>query len=88
MPCVGEYAFFPDSIASIAEKRIGCGTSKSGWPIDKLIGFFSLAANSKTFRIPLESKASVRCAIQGCVFDMQKSWVIVGKISSLGKKVA
>ena len=43
---------------------MGAGTSKSGWPIERLIGFLSEAANSKTFRIPLESNAKVRFAIQ------------------------
>jgi hypothetical protein len=43
---------------------MGAGTSKSGWPIERLIGFLSEAANSNTFRIPLESKAKVRFAIQ------------------------
>src|SRR5262245_35411116 len=41
---------------------IGWGTSKSGCPIEKLIGSFILAARSKTLRMPLESKALVRSA--------------------------
>src|SRR5215471_15184307 len=38
------------------------GTSKSGCPIEKLIGSFIFAARSKTLRMPLESKALVRSA--------------------------
>jgi len=52
------------------------GTSKSGWPIEKLIGSFILAARSKTLRMPLESKARVRSArtdmiVQSSEFKVQ-----------------
>jgi hypothetical protein len=43
---------------------IGSGTSKSGCPIDKLIGFFIVEAISSTLRIPLESKARERSDTQ------------------------
>src|SRR5688500_4973283 len=41
-----------------------CGTSKSGWPIERLIGSFIFAARSNTLRMPLVSKLLVRSAIQ------------------------
>src|SRR6478672_2144256 len=49
-------------MASIAASLATSGTSKSGWPIEKLIGSFIFAARSKTLRMPLESKARVRSA--------------------------
>ncbi len=43
------------------------GTGKSGCPIDKLIGFFIVAARSNTLRMPELSKYLVRSAIQRCM---------------------
>src|SRR5579884_177429 len=37
------------------------GTSKSGSPIDRLIGSFIFAARSKTLRMPEASTPSARC---------------------------
>src|SRR5207237_2962103 len=52
-------------MASMQASFTGSGTSKSGWPIEKLIGSFIFAARSKTLRMPLESKARVRSARRG-----------------------
>jgi hypothetical protein len=53
---------------------LDAGSLDGTWNVEigltnRLIGFLSEAANSNTFRMPLESKANVRFAIQeGCVF--------------------
>src|ERR1019366_3141123 len=47
-------------MASIAAVFTTSGTSKSGSPIDRLIGSFILAARSKTLRIPEASTAKAR----------------------------
>src|SRR3954469_14693863 len=54
-------------MASMQASLIESGTSKSGWPIEKLIGSFIFAARSKTLRMPLESKALVRSARRAIV---------------------
>src|SRR5581483_11181884 len=45
---------------SIAASLMGSGTSKSGRPIDRLIGSFIFAARSKTLRMPDASTACAR----------------------------
>jgi hypothetical protein len=52
--------FFPDWMAAQAAVRISAGTSESGCPIERLIGFFIVAARANTLRMPLESKERVR----------------------------
>src|SRR6187431_87590 len=53
-------------MAAIAASLIASGTGKSGWPIERLIGFAILAARSKTLRMPELSNFEVRSASQGC----------------------
>src|SRR5947208_6246083 len=65
MPCVGEYPLLRCSIASMAARRIGSGTSKSGWPIERLMGSFSRAARSNTLRMPELSNCDMRSASNG-----------------------
>src|SRR5436190_15565357 len=47
-------------MASIAARLARSGTSKSGRPIEKLIGSFILAARSKTLRMPEASTPRAR----------------------------
>src|SRR5665213_1618966 len=47
-------------MASIAASLAASGTSKSGRPIEKLIGSFILAARSKTLRMPEASTPKAR----------------------------
>ena len=57
-----------DTVPLTYQARLsGAGTAKSGWPIDRLIGFFILAARSKTLRMPELSNCAVRWASQGCM---------------------
>jgi len=48
----------------VAACRTAAGTSKSGWPIDRLMGFSSLAARSNTLRMPEASMLSRRSAMR------------------------
>src|SRR5438046_1673547 len=41
---------------------IGSGTSKSGWPIERLTASLIVAARSKILRIPAASSPATRCA--------------------------
>src|SRR2546421_1787264 len=52
IPWVWVYRLCPELIASMAACLACWGTSKSGRPIDRLIGSFIFAARSKTLRIP------------------------------------
>src|SRR6516165_5387209 len=52
-------------MAAIAADLMGAGTSKCGWPMLRLIGFFRLRANSKTLRMPDDSMCCIRSAIHG-----------------------
>src|ERR1043165_9692461 len=63
-------------MASMQASLIWSGTSKSGWPIEKLIGSFIFAARSKTLRMPLESKARVRSA-RRAMWEQNKSSDVV-----------
>ena len=50
---------------AMAASLMASGTGKSGWPIERLIGFFILAARSNTLRMPELSNCAVRSASQG-----------------------
>src|SRR6516164_2763328 len=52
-------------MAAIAADLIRSGTSKCGWPMLRLIGFFRLRASSKTLRMPDDSMCCIRSAIHG-----------------------
>src|SRR5689334_11119988 len=72
MPCVWLYPFLSPRIAATAASLIASGTAKSGCPIERLIGFFILAARSNTLRMPELSNFAVRSANQGCdVIEMK-----------------
>ncbi len=64
IPCVTVYAFRPDSMARIAAFLTGSETSKSGRPIERLIGSFIVLAMSNALRIPETSICFIRSAIQ------------------------
>src|SRR5438552_1704294 len=51
-------------MAALAACLIGSGTGKWGWPMLRLTGSFSLAARSKTMRIPETSIWRILSAIQ------------------------
>src|SRR5688572_12459147 len=54
----------------MAAALTGSGTSKSGRPIERLIGSLSLAARSKTFRMPEASTPSARFEMKSPVERM------------------
>ncbi len=58
------YAFLPARMASMAAALAGSGTSKSGRPIDRLIGSFIDLAMSNALRMPEASMCFIRSAIQ------------------------
>ena len=64
MPWVTVYRFLPRRIASMAAALTGSGTSKSGCPIERLIGSFIALARSNTLRMPEASMCFIRSAIQ------------------------
>src|SRR3954447_1757188 len=64
MPWVTVYWFLPERIASIAAAFTGSATSKSGRPIDRLIGSFIALAMSNALRMPEASMWLIRSAIQ------------------------
>src|SRR5690348_9789917 len=51
-------------MALIAAALMGAGTSKWGWPIERLIGSLTFAARSKTRRMPLASMERARSLIR------------------------
>src|SRR5512144_2500451 len=67
MPCVTVYWFFPAWIASKAAVLTESATSKSGRPIERLIGFFIDWAMSKALRMPEASMCCILSAIQASV---------------------
>ena len=64
MPWVTVYWFLPERIASMAAAFTEPATSKSGRPIDRLIGSFIARAISKALRMPEASMCCIRSAIQ------------------------
>src|SRR5437868_11060590 len=56
-------------MAAWAASLIGCGTSKSGWPMLRFTGSFRLRASSNTLRMPDDSMCAMRPAIQRSAAD-------------------
>jgi hypothetical protein len=52
MPWVTVYALWPLSMAAMAARLAGSGTSKSGRPIERLIGSFIALDMSNALRMP------------------------------------
>src|SRR5262245_48575047 len=62
-------------MAARAAARIGSGTAKCGWPMERLIGSFKLRASSKTRRTPESSMPRARSAIQRSIMSPLKDFV-------------